>query len=397
MATLVLTYFILPLVMSLWFYSTHMMSWALATALILTWEVAISWCFNVQNPFINCPWGTGPLDATMCSQSIYIYGIFVIMLLVSALIGSFIGWIMDLPDVIPFSAIFPLSQREASNDPVARPPGLKNQAGQVFAVKTVSLKRWGIANIPPPYAHTIFTMFMFGVTVLAPQVIYAVFMDDTDNNNAIALGCIIGIPVIGYLATFVVWWFFPSVYVFGPCERNYKKLGAQYRFRESDDPSQWNTEVEIYRKSQRDSDTAMAHMRIAKTILVIGIFHVASNIILGVLRYENDQVNVNWITAAIWIGVLLIVSVVVALVLYSMRKPENSGVYLKPTPVPVLDASGQPMVPEDQSNGGSDSNDQSMQSTDTAVPLMSGAFMQNTQMIGSHQQLSQRITRTGIV
>lgn len=390
-STLVLTMVILPMIMSMWFYSTNMMSWALSTALILTWEVAISYCFNVQNPFVNY----SPAEFT---EALYIFGVLVILCLIASLVGSFVCWVLDVADIIPFSAIFPLSQREATNVPVPRPTNHVGEAKQFFAVKTVSLKRWGLTQIAPPYAHVIFTAVMFALTVMAPQIIYALFMDDTGDNNKIALGCIIGIPIVGYVVMFIFWWFFPSVYVWGPCDRNYKQLGAQYAWRESDDPRLSNTEAEIYKKAMRDKDTSEAHMRIIKAILVIGIFHVGSNCILGTLRYMDQYVNANWVAATVVVAVILIVSIVVALVLYSMRKPETSAVYMKQVPVPLLDENGQPI---DQSQQQSAPEDNTSTDGSTAVQIdeagTSAQFSNTLSSMSQHQQLSRRIHTSGVL
>ena len=392
MATLVLTMVILPMVMSMWFYSTTMMSWALSTALVLTWVVAISYCFDVQNPFVN--YSPAEFD-----EAIFIFGVLVILCLASALVGSFVCWVLDVADIIPFSAIFPLSQRESTNVSVPRPTTHVGEVKQFFAVKTVSLKRWGLTQIAPPYAHVIFTAVMFAFTVMGPQIIYSIFMDDTGNNNAIALGCITLIPLVGYVVTFLFWWFFPSVYVWGPCERNYKQLGAQYLWRESDDPRDVGTEPEIYKKAMRDKDTTDAHWRIGKAILVIGIFHVGSNTILGILRYLNHTVNPNWVAATVIVGVILLISIVCALVLYSMRKPESDAVYLKQVPVPLLDESGQPMQQRQQPSNASQGSDTS--NGDTAVQLdeagTSAQFSNTLAIMGQHQQLSRRLNSAGVL
>ncbi len=398
MSTLVLTMVILPMVMSMWFYSTHMMSWALSTALVLTWVVAISWCFNVQNPFVSCPWGTGPINALMCSESIYIFGVLTIMCLAAALVGSFVCWVLDVADIIPFSAIFPLSQREATNVSVPRANTRMGEAKQFLSVKTVSLKRWGLTQIAPPYAHVIFTAVMFAFTVMGPQIIYSIFMDDTGNNNQNALGGIIGIPVVGYIVTFIIWWFFPSVYVWGPCERNYKQLGAQYPWRESDDPRDIGTELEIYKKAMRDKDTSEAHMRIGKAVLVIGIFHVASNIILGTLRYLDIYVNANWVTATVLVGVILIIAIITALVLWAMRKPESGNVYMKQVPVPVLDENGNPVDQSQQAPVPEEAN----QSDATSVAVdesggTSSMFSNTLNAMSQHQHLSRRLHATGVL
>ena len=316
----------------------------------------------------------------------------VILCLASSLVGSFVCWVLDVADIIPFSAIFPLSQREATKVSVPQSGTRIGEVKRFIGVNTVSLKRWGLTQIAPPYAHVIFTAVMFAFTVMGPQIIYAMFMDDTGNNNAIALGCIIGIPIVGYIVTFIIWWYFPSVYVWGPCERNYKSLGAQYMYRESDDPRDINTDAEIFKKAMRDRDTSAAHMRIGKAVLVIGIFHVGSNIILGVLRYLNPNVNPNWVTATVIVGVILILSIIVALVLYSLRKPESNAVYQKQVPVPLMDENGNVLPPPQDS--APDAGDQS--GTDTAVQV-DEAQVAAQYMASQHQTISRRIHSSGLL
>ena len=382
-ATLVLTFTILPLIMSMWFYSTHFMSWALSTALILAWEVAISWAFNVQDPFGNYVEGTQQYN-----EAIFIFGILVILCLCSSLVGSLVSWILDLADIIPFSAIFPLSRRDsttvtqAENDNSSATGGIQH----FFNVEKTQLVRYGIIGVPAPILHVLVTLVLFAITVMTPHILYAIYMDNTGNH--IALGCILAIPFVGYVLCFIFWWFFPSMYVWGPCQRNFKQAGTRYQYWESDSQMDANTEIEQYKRAMREVDTHKAHARITKTLLVIAIAHLVSNAILGLLRYFDPDVNANWIAGACVVGVILIIAFIVAIVLYFTRKPEILGVYPKMTPVPEMDESGNYVMPADASA------DQTVNGAADASTTTSNNFMNHFNEANPQQKLSQRLHKS---
>src|SRR5277367_502509 len=109
MATMVLEMTALPLAMSMWFYSKSLLSWALATALIVVWEAAISIAFNVHNPM------SGLVGQELADAQI-IFGVLCILCLAASLVGSTTCYFLDLCDVIPFPALIPLSSSETTYD-----------------------------------------------------------------------------------------------------------------------------------------------------------------------------------------------------------------------------------------------------------------------------------------
>lgn len=301
MATLVMEMTILPLAISMWCYTPSLMSWALATALVLVWEIGISYCFNVHNPLS----GLVGVDFT---EATTILGVLVILCWLFALIGSFICWLLDVQEVLPFNALLPMGS--ASTWTVRRPKTdtREGEPLQLVSKSVTGLNRWSMVDLPRPYVHTLVTLFLFAVCVATPHLVYAFLMDDVGNNNDIALGCVIGIPIVGYIITFLFWFFWPDAYVWGPHERNYKSLGSRYVNREN--------------SGLRKRDTAMANMRIYKTILVLAFIHVASIIILAFVRFTHTDVDWSWPAAVAVGGVILLVGIITAFVLYAFRNRE---------------------------------------------------------------------------
>ena len=278
------------------------MSWAFAAAMVLIWETGISFCFGIHSPFATL---TG-IDYT---QGITIFGILIMLTWCFSLIGSFVCYLLDTAEVLPFYALLPRSMREVW------PGRRKSDDPELVGPNVTGLNRWGMSDLPRPYVHTVVTIVLFAVTVAAPHLIYAFMMDDVGNDNNIALGLVIGLPIVGYIVTFIFWFFFPDPYVWGPHSRNVAALRSKYEFTTN--------------RVRVQFDTRMAQFRIYKTILTLAFIHVASIIVLSFVRFTHTEVDWSWITAAVVGGIVLIVALLITLVLYAFRNKESDHVYVQ--------------------------------------------------------------------
>lgn len=310
MATLVLEMTILPMTMAQWFYSKSLLSWALSAALIITWETAISFCFGVHNPLAG-------LVGTDYTDAINIFGILIILCLAFALIGSTICYVTQTRDIIPVYACIPLDESERFTRKIDKMEQQFDADGEPIPVLVskyyTGLHGWGMHDLPRPYMHTLITTVLFILTVATPQLIYSFVMDDQGNDNIIALALVILLPVVGYILTFVFWWFFPDPYVFGPHRKNYKKLGRMYKG--------YNNFAMLKR------DTEKANLRIAKTVAVLGLFQLVGNVVLGFVRYQSVNATAGWIAATVLGGVFLLIGLIVGFLLYMFTPNEADHVY----------------------------------------------------------------------
>lgn len=362
LATLVMT-MMAGLPMAMWFYDSHFMSWSLSTCLIVVWTTAISYCFGLQNPLAG-------LTGTDFDQGLYLLGVLIILCLVASLVGSFVCYVLDTAEPIPVYALFPLSVREMWTQKVKVSDG--GGGDLQLASKALSgLNRWDMVNIPRPWFHVIMTTVLFCVTVMAPTVLYNYFMNDISNNNDIALGCIIAIPVIGYFLIFLFWYYWPDPFVWGPNKRNIKKLGYRYLH--------GNNLLRV------ESDTKDSNFRIYKTVLVLAIIHVLSNVILGFVRYTHLSVNYSWVAGYVIVGATLLCVLIACFVLYAFRNKEVDHCYIQPQ---------SPQYVDDGSSNTYTNNDTSI---DTTQQEQEQEELKSNYYSTPNQIISQRLSKMGVV
>lgn len=326
-ATLALEMSILPLMLAMWCHQTHnFLGWG-TVALIIGWSIAVREAYGVNSPLTVLA-GQDLIDA----QLIY-NGIYVIMAVLFAMLGTFVGTILDLPGLLPFHACI-YGNRSPEH----------------------KLVRWG-RKCNPPYRHTIITFILFLFAIVAPFVSYSLLMD---NYRGWALGVSIVVPVITYIVCFLYWWWDTSLYVFGPTDRNTKR-GSKYRrvafnnggFRAendgdattSPDPSvDPNDQTEETDENNGDEDPASesvvvttatgnvttkglsreevgaTRFRIIKTVLILAVTQVICTMVLGFIRFSDPNVDVSWIAAAIIGGVILLIAIIIAIIFFFVAR-----------------------------------------------------------------------------
>lgn len=361
-ATAVLEFTALPMAMSMWLYSESLMSWALATALVLVWEIGISYFFGLHNPLYG-------LLGTDLSEGMTILGVLVLLCLSYSLVGSFIHWLLDGEEVLPYYTIFPLSARHFLSR-------IKGKDGD----KPTGINRFGMVNLPRPYIHLMVTTVLFGVTVVIPHLVYAFIMTE---NLGVGIACVIVIPLVGYVLSFAYWYIWPDVAIWGAHAKNYKALGDRYPGRDN--------------KMIIKRDTKNANSRIFKTTLLLAVTHLLHVFVLALVRYFRSDVDWNWTFAAILVAVAVIVAMVCYGALYVFKGKQQARGYKTVSSTnddDDGDNDGDVDLDDDDDldddTGKKEAVDAANTSTVTPPSSMKSAF-------GSTFQLSQRITSMGAV
>lgn len=327
-ATLTLEMSICPLMLAMWLHSTrNFTSWGMAFALVFGWSIIIREAYLVDSPLVPLL-GQDLIDAQLIYNGIYGF-----MCFGFALLGTFVCTILDLPGILPFHACL------YGN----RGPNHK-------------LWRWG-RKCPPPYRHTAVTFILFLFAILAPFVSYSLLMDD---NRGWALGVAIIVPVITYIVAFLYWWYDTSLYVFGPTARN-TKLGTKFQRgtfssnyalgangddandtteggddnseedQGDDDSSTVNVEEPTKRRKKRlvkplgKNEEGATRFRIIKTALVFAVTQIVCTMVLGFIRFADNNVDVNWIAACIVGGVIFLIAIILAIIFFFLVRRTQSA------------------------------------------------------------------------
>ena len=352
-ATAVLEFTALPMAMSMWLYSESLMSWALATSLVLVWEIGISYFFGLHNPLRG-------LLGTDLSEGMTILGVLVFLCLSYSLVGSFIHWLLDGEEVLPYYTIFPLSARHFLSR-------IKGKDGD----KPTGINRFGMINLPRPYIHLMVTTVLFGITVVVPHLVYAFIM--TENLGG-GIACVIVI-LVGYVLSFAYWYIWPDVAIWGAHAKNYKALGDRYPGRDN--------------KMTIKRDTKNANSRIFKTTLLLGVTHLLHVFVLALVRYFRSDVDWNWTFAAILVAVAVIVAIVCYGALYVFKGKQQ--------------ARGYKTVSNDDDDDGDNDGDVDLDDDEADTDKKKAIDAANTSTVtspsmkqgfGSTFELSQRITST---
>ncbi len=302
LSTFVMEMTILPMVMAMWFYSESQMSWALATALTIVFDVGVSFCFDIHSPFSTLVGGD-------LMDGITILGVLIILNLAYSLIGSFVTWLLDGVEILPIAAIFPMSSKHFIS---RAPKGTSRGDEGETRYRATGLNAHGMVDLPKPYVHVLITSILFVITVAIPFIIYAFFMDDTGSNNIIALACVIIIPIVGYLMCLVYWYYWRDPYVWGPCVKNLKVMGNRYAGRTS--------------KAIVKADTRISDMKVYKMVVMLAVMHLLSVIVIGSVRITHMDIDWNWTCAAIYAAIIIIITLICYFALYLFRGKEEKSV-----------------------------------------------------------------------
>lgn len=366
LATFTMEMTVLPLMVSMWFYSDSQMSWALATALVLTFEVGVSFCFDIHSPFST-------LVGADLADGLRVLGVLVILCPIYSLIGSFIMWFLDGEEVLPIYAIFPMSVKRF----VTRTPkGTSNGDANERVYKVTGLNRWGMVNLPKPYMHVLVTSIIFAITVGIPFIIYAFFMDDQGSNNSIALTCGIIIPLVGLVIAFIYWFYWRDPYVWGPCVKNLKLMGNRYAARD---------DKQIIKRHTKESN-----MRVYKTVIMLAVMQLISFVVLAGVRFGVKDVDWSWTVAAILAAVIVVVALVSYFALYIFRGKEEKK-------ISVYNAEGAEVAPEDDEDDVELDVDMTKEPV-TSVVVDNGESSTAQRMFQSNQQnLTHRLMSSGVM
>ena len=324
-ATMTLELTMLPHAFALWIYGDSLMSWAVATSLILVWQVGVRFCFGVDDVFVGL---VGP-DYDQAKTAL---GTLVILCLVFALLGTFIGWLLDIEEILPYFALVTSSSKDIGTslrEKVDKKVATMQEKGKKGArapmppkkgvsydddggrrVKPTGLNRGEMRNLPRPYRHCFWNTVFFAIGVVLPHLIYSFLLDDEGSHNSIAVPLVILLPFVGYIAAYIYARVKPDPFVWGLHEKN------------ADDIT-WEDSSDAPDAAAVALATEETNGRILRTILAMGIPHIAGVIVLAVLRACVRSANWSLITACILASLVFVITIVAYAVLYKFAGKER--------------------------------------------------------------------------
>jgi uncharacterized membrane-anchored protein len=269
------------------------------TLFIVGWDYCIRLAFNLGSPLV----GYTDVDELAKATQIYL-GVLGIMAILMAMLGQFTAYVFDLPELLPMWTLLPVSRRTPLSFKSKKRAG--GEEGEDFTSEVnfeneTGLERNGILNIPKPTRHIVVCTILFLFTVVAPSIIYSMVMD---NYKIAGLVCIVIIPAIGYTLLGIFKYYMGDLLLDGSTKSNVKAYNS------------FNSEAirsgKLETLTLSKTDEKETKERVLLNVLIIGIIHVASNLVLGLVRYFQDDIDWNWITAAVIGGIVLFFSIVVA-------------------------------------------------------------------------------------
>ena len=300
LATVVMEMTVLPFIMSLWFHTRTLRGWLLVT-LILWYEYSLRYGSNIGGEnFLNLYSGTD------LSQAILIFfTVLGTLSIIAALIGTFLAWVVELPDIMPFYALLPIPEITKIRH--------KGSSGTGLYTKNTGLHKYGLRNIPRPWIHCIVTTFLFLFTVVTPHVLYAMLQDGYGihlNNTSLAFWVPCIFLAAGYIMVFIYFYFFPDIYVFGINKRNVRKAEGIDGFRAIEQSGTLKDHFE------------MSWLRVLKTVFFLAVFHCIFFLILGAVRFAAQDIDWSWITATVVLGVIFLIALVLAILFFAYNNTE---------------------------------------------------------------------------
>lgn len=212
---------ILPLMMSMFLYSRTLLGWGITCTTIIIWHIAFREAFGINNPLSQY---AGPA----LTQSLYIYnGIYLILVLVSALVGTAISWLLNFTGMLPFYAWLGSTVRhyEVTYD-TKNKCGSQIETEKKSLVKEVGLTRWGISGIQKPsFVYISMMLFLFCLTYILPFATSSILLF---NKYALWIPALINFAIPPICYGFMWLWcrYYTDLYAFGPTESNIKTRNA---------------------------------------------------------------------------------------------------------------------------------------------------------------------------
>ncbi len=296
----------------MWFNSKVLLGFGM-TLFLLGWEYCVRMAFNIDNPLALLT-GTEQYEA----QMIYL-GVLGMMAVIMALLGQFTAYVFDLPELLPLWTLLPIARRtplsfkdRVSANSSGSGEEVSEAKAELDAENQTGLERNGIMNIPRPTSQCLVSLILFLFTVVTPHIIYSLIMDD---HRIAGLVCVVLIPTAGYVLLGLYCYYMTDLWTMGQTKKNTKSYNNANR--EGIDAGKIEP-LEITKEIEKETKE-----RVLLTVLIIGIIHVASNLILGLVRYFQDDVDWNWITAAIIGAVIALFTIIVAVYFWYVANVSN--------------------------------------------------------------------------
>jgi hypothetical protein len=308
---------VLPFMITLWCRNRAHTGWAFATAVCLWWQVSIRDGLSLNNPlslFI--------IPQELSDADFIFRFLFTTLTIICAMCGEAVGYLLDLPFLLPLEALMPISPGKTINSAAtynqANMPGWQDEA-----VGRYGLCAWGYNYIPRPYLHFLFTLILF---VFSVPLAFILFEHILPLSNWGALLAFNLAPIVGCFVAFLVWRYWTSLYVFGPNERNLDERENQViQTRKSDEM------VEMMDADLNDQTRplviAQTNNYIMRTAILLAFFQIFLSLIIGgVTAFTNPaNINVIWILAIVLVLFLTIVIILVVIIYYRIILSRDSN------------------------------------------------------------------------
>ncbi len=314
LAKLGIVVFNYPLVATLWYNNKTQSGWAIScTYTFFTLMLVVG--FNIGDPLVSLI-PPIPLDLTPFKEGVYIYfGVYAVSIFLSALLGWFISWIMDIREAFPFYAILP-SYRTHNIENVVSTPCNSVDIGALKDYYCMcegrERDRWCFTNIPRPYWHTLVGFLLSLLILTVPTLLFTYLFSV---NKWAAYFTPMPLKVIGYIAAWLYWSYRTDLSVWGPTDYNTKERRASVLKDRDNSPFADDPNIDAF----ADALFAETQSLINKNVLVIGCTDILSYALLGAVIVIPDEADVDavWITGITFIVIVTLIFAILTLYYYT--------------------------------------------------------------------------------
>lgn len=268
--------FMYPLVGAMWYNNRSSTGWAVVCAYsYFFWLITIA--FDLHDPVQAILERTILMGLSAFREATIIYfGVFVIIILLASWLGQLICMLMDIRELLPFDALFPVYQTHNIDGII----NTKCNPIDVAALRAYycmcmrGLEHWCFTFIDPPYWHTFITFILSLIILTLPDYIFWYFVPTM---KVMAYFVALALRVVGYIAAWFYWSYYTDLYVWGPTEYNTKVRRESRKKNPDYSPYARDPDIEAF----EDALFAETQSTINKNVLVIALIDIFGFLLIG--------------------------------------------------------------------------------------------------------------------
>ena len=327
MAPMTVECVILPLVLSLWFYSKSGLGGGVAATCVLFYHL-LRVGYNFRNPLLGYTTSQEITD----SNALY-YRHFPLFIVASSIVGTMVGWLLDLRGMLPYYRLVGGTAGERLEVLTSNEKLKETIISFQNKYESDGYSAWGYKRIAAPYLHCIVVTLIFLWTVVLPFLLWGFIYPIS---KYAAFGSAGLVPISGYVALLIFSLKNTELGVWGPSKNNLKKRSREESHRKEDDdlkqddPDYGENDSNGNNKF-RDAVFERTTYTIWKNIVVIAAVHLLGFILVaGVVTFlTNPSINVPWIVGICYVLLLALVVVIASVIMYYNRSDDEDDTFFR--------------------------------------------------------------------